>query len=398
MLNEKRLLEMKQERANITNSIRSIMNEYENKEMEAVKAEEHAKLEARFDALNESIMAEEKQLMRERQIGEIENSQKPAPGADKVKNLFLGALTGDIGKINEYKNAMTLSTDATAGYLTAPVDFRSEVIRGLDNLLFMRQISNVVGPIGQGQSLGFPYRKTEAADATWVTEVTDAAEEVTLDFGRREFKPYKSAKLIKVSRTLMNHAQTAEQTIQREIVYKMGTGAENAYMNGDGTAKPLGIFAANAAGISTGRDMSTDNTATTVTFDNLMNNKYNIKQQYSRNASWVGSRAFFKMISKIKDGEGQYVWAGGVQSGQPDMLLGHPCYMSEYAPSTFTTGLYVAVFGDFKQGYWICDADALNIQVLKELYAVSNQIGYLVDYFGDGAPVLEEAFSRVKMG
>jgi HK97 family phage major capsid protein len=292
---------------------------------------------------------------------------------------------------------MTLTTDATAGYLTAPVDFRAEVIRGLDNLLFMRQISNIVGPIGQGQSLGFPYRKTEAADATWVAEVTDAAEETTLDFGRRELKPNKMAKLIKISRALMSHSSIAENAIQREILYKMGTGAENAYMNGDGSAKPLGIFTANAAGISTGRDMSTDNTTTAVTFDNLMNNKYNIKQQYHPNASWVAHRSFFKMVAKIKDGEGQYVWSGSVIAGQPDTLLGSPCRMSEYAPSTFTTGLYVAVYGDFKQGYWICDADAINIQILKELYAVSNQIGYLVDYFGDGAPVLEEAFSRIKL-
>jgi hypothetical protein len=34
--------------------------------------------------------------------------------------------------------------------------------------------------------------------------------------------------------------------------------------------------------------------------------------------------------------------------------------------------------------------------VLRELYSLTNQIGYLVDYFGDGAPVLPEAFVRVK--
>jgi len=38
------------------------------------------------------------------------------------------------------------------------------------------------------------------------------------------------------------------------------------------------------------------------------------------------------------------------------------------------------------------------VQVLNELYAVTNQTGYLVEYFGDGAPVLPEAFSRIKLG
>jgi hypothetical protein len=38
------------------------------------------------------------------------------------------------------------------------------------------------------------------------------------------------------------------------------------------------------------------------------------------------------------------------------------------------------------------------VQMLKELFALTNQTGMLVHYFGDGAPVLEEAFSRVKLG
>ena len=79
------------------------------------------------------------------------------------------------------------------------------------------------------------------------------------------------------------------------------------------------------------------------------------------------------------------------------MLLGAPVYMSEYAPNTIAANNYVAVYGDFANGYWICDSDGLYIQVLNELYAVNNEIGYVVEYFGDGAPVVGEAFSRLKM-
>jgi HK97 family phage major capsid protein len=205
------------------------------------------------------------------------------------------------------------------------------------------------------------------------------------------------AKLIKVSRTLIQHAPMAESAVRDEMIYRISIGAENAYMNGNGSSQPLGIFKASDDGIPTTRDVSTDNTATTVTFDGLQNAKYSLKQQYHANASWVMHRDLAKMLAKIKDGEGQYVWQGSVQNGQPDRLLGAPVYMSEYAPNTYTSDLYAAVFGDFKQGYWICDADAVAVQVLKELYAATNQIGYLFDYFGDGAPVLAEAFARVKM-
>ena len=69
----------------------------------------------------------------------------------------------------------------------------------------------------------------------------------------------------------------------------------------------------------------------------------------------------------------------------------------EYAPNTYTAGKYAAVYGDFRTGYMICDGDGLYIQVLNELYATNNSIGYLVEYFGDGAPVVGEAFARLKI-
>ena len=128
-----------------------------------------------------------------------------------------------------------------------------------------------------------------------------------------------------------------------------------------------------------------------------MNAKYSVKQQYRRNAAWMMHRDMFKMLAKIKDTDGQYIWQPSVALNTPDTLLGHPAYESEFAPNTFAAEKYVAVYGDFKSGYWICDADGMNIQVLDQLYATTNQIGYLFDYFGDGAPVLGEAFARVKL-
>jgi len=396
-MDAKKIIEMKQERATLTASIRDLMNQFEAKEMPAETKEELSKMEASFDSMNDKIMAEEKQLNRERAAGEITDHLNDGKKSE-TRELFAKALSGEPRHIQEYQNAQSLGVDATAGYLTAPVEFVQTLIKGLDNLMFMRQISNVVGPIGAAQSLGFPYLNTDADDGTWVAEVTTAPEETSLDFGRREFKPNKMAKLIKVSRTLMQHAPMAESTIMDRMNMKIQSGAENAYMNGNGTAQPLGIFTASASGITTARDVSTDNTATAVTFDGLQNAKYSLKQQYLANASWVMHRDLCKMLAKIKDGEGQYVWQGSVTNGQPDRLLGAPVYMSEYAPNTYTSSLYAAVFGDFKRGYWICDANSVNLQVLKELYAATNQIGYLVDYFGDGAPVLAEAFARVKMG
>ena len=70
----------------------------------------------------------------------------------------------------------------------------------------MRRLATVVGPIGQAQSLGFPYVDADASMWHGQPEVGQAAEETTLTFGRREFKPNRLAKRVKISETLMRHA------------------------------------------------------------------------------------------------------------------------------------------------------------------------------------------------
>jgi HK97 family phage major capsid protein len=45
----------------------------------------------------------------------------------------------------------------------------------------------------------------------------------------------------------------------------------------------------------------------------------------------------------------------------------------------------------------IADALSMQIQRLNELYAETNQVGFIGRLGTDGAPVLEEAFVRVKL-
>ena len=85
-----------------------------------------------------------------------------------------------------------------------------------------------------------------------------------------------------------------------------------------------------------------------------------------------------------------------MRDGEPDTILNRPLNMSEYVPNTFTTGLYVGMFGDLSK-YWIADALDLQVQRLIELYAETNQDGFIGRMESDGMPVLAEAFARVKL-
>lgn len=393
-----KILEMKEKRANLTSNIRSIMDEFEGKEMGAEKKNELRALETDFDKINASIMAEERQIERERLNGEkfpIKNELK-GDKKEEIRAAFDQYLRN--GADSDYANYRALAQDnpTQAGYLVAPQKFVSELIGDLNNILFFRQIANVLPTLTGAQSLGYPKRTARMNTASWGTELTSPTADSAYAFGKREFKPYVATGEILVSKTLMRNAPNTEMLVRDELTYNFGTLLETAYMTGNGVGKPLGVFTANADGISTARDVSTGNTTTAMTFDGLIEAKYSIKEQYQANLNWIFHRDGVKQIQKIKDNNGQYIWQQAVANNRPDTLLGIPVRMSEYAPNTFTTGLYVGILGDFKQ-YWIADSLELQIQVLNELYARTNQVDIIARIETDGMPVVEEAFARVKL-
>jgi len=217
-----------------------------------------------------------------------------------------------------------------------------------------------------------------------------------LAFGKREFKTNPATAEILISKTLIRNAPGVEGIVTAEMAYAFAELLENAYMTGDGVQKPLGLFVASADGIPAARDVSTGNTATEIKFDGLLEAKYSIKDGYQKNCEWIFNRLAVKQLAKLKNAEGQYIWQSSVVLGTPDMLLGKPVNSSEYVPATFTSGLYVGMYGDLKN-YWICDSLSMEMQILMELYARTNQIDYIARLETDGAPVVSEAFARIKL-
>lgn len=293
--------------------------------------------------------------------------------------------------------ALQMDSDAAGGFTVAPQQFVADLIQAVDNQVFLRGLASVSQLIG-AHSIGRPSLDTDVDDSDWTSELLTGNEDSAMSFGKRELSAHPLAKRIKVSRKLLRHSPLGPEAIVRQrLAYKMGVTQEKSFMTGNGVQQPLGIFTASNDGISTGRDISTDNTGTAVTFDGLKNAKWSLKSAYQSRAQWVAHRDFGKMIDKIKDGEGRYIMNPSVVAGQADSLLGFPLNLSEYAPNTFTSGLYVAVLGDFSN-YWIVESLSLEIQQLNELYAATNQVGFISRAELDAMPVLEEAFARVKLG
>lgn len=295
------------------------------------------------------------------------------------------------------RRALQMDSDVAGGYTVAPQQFVADLIQSVDNMLFFRGLATVNQVMG-AHSIGRPSLDNDPADSDWTSELGTGSEDSTMSFGKRELSPHPLAKRIKMSRKLLRHSPVGPEALVRDrLAFKMAVTQEKAFLSGTGVQQPLGIFTASDSGISTGRDVATDNTSTAVTFDGLKNAKWTLKSQYWPRSQWIAHRDFGKQVDKIKDGEGRYIWQESVVVGQPDRLLGFPINFSEYAPNTFTSGLYVATLGDYSN-YWIAESLAFEVQRLNELYAATNQVGFITRAELDGMPILEEAFVRVKLG
>ena len=161
-----------------------------------------------------------------------------------------------------------------------------------------------------------------------------------------------------------------------------------AFIKGDGSGKPTGIFTSAEAEVTI--------SGSALTFDNVMDLYYSLRAPYRNKAVWILNDSTVKALRKLKDGNGNYIWQPSVREGEPDKILNRPYYTSVYAPE-LTSGNNVLAFGDFSY-YWIADRQGRSFKRLNELYAPNGQVGFLASQRLDGKLILTEAVKLLKMG
>jgi HK97 family phage major capsid protein len=274
-------VELRQERHKLITDARSLVERAES-EKRNLTSEENAQYEKMFADANElKSRAERIEVLEkeEKEALEVRGSTFKAEKSEKIDekeqekrafNKFLKSGTRSLS----YDEARSLQMDSneSGGFLVAPQEFIGSVLQKVDDNVFIRNVATVYQLSG-AHSLGYPTLETDPTDSDWTGEITEAAE-ASMDFGKRELSPKPLSKLVKVSRTLIaNAAQSVEALVSQRMAYKLAVPQEKGFLIGDGNNKPLGVFTASTKGISTGRDVSTGNTTTAVTFEGLISAK-----------------------------------------------------------------------------------------------------------------------------
>ncbi|SUW04308.1 phage major capsid protein [Brachyspira pilosicoli] len=311
---------------------------------------------------------------------------------DKVTRWFR---TGDDKEVREELQA---GVAEAGGNTIAPQYLVKDIIKGLDSSVEVRKRAYIIPAMNGYASIGIPTLENDLNDLEWTPEIGEVTEDKNMSFGKREMKPNQLTKLVKVSRKLIRDSNIdVQKLVQDRIAYKLAATLEKNYLYGNGTGKPLGIFAQtsdNSTSIPTDRDIAVGTATAPITYDGLVDAVSGLKSGYQQGAVWMFNKKAVAALRKLKDKQDRSIWQESMISGQPSLLLGIPVVQNDFIEDKLESTQYFGVLANLSH-YWIMDSLSMELQVLYELYSQTNQVGFQVGYYGDGAPVQKDAFVRL---
>ena len=353
-------------------------------------------MEAKIKALGDEINRMKDQELLENELKKATSlpiTQKPMNGmnnevktgraSDSYKKAMLNAIRTNFRQVS---NILQEGIDASGGYLV-PEEYDTRLIDGLTQENIIRKLGTVIKTSGE-HKINIAGTKPAAA---WI----DEGEALTFSdatFSQINLDAHKLYVAVKVTEELLyDNAFGLENYLIDQFSKALANAEEDAFLNGNGVGKPLGIFATNGGG----EVAVTTAGSSAITYDEIVNLVYSLKRPYRKNAKFILNDQTIAVLRKLKDGNGQYIWQPALQAGEPDRLLGFEVLTSAYVP-TIESGAPVIAFGDFSY-YNIGDRGIRSFAELKELFAGNGLIGFVAKERVDGKLVLPEAVKILKV-
>lgn len=349
-----------------------------------------------YDRMEKEITDLTSEIERSERLAEMEKKLKmptsqpitsrPGAGADNKPLTgrashqyamdFLAAMRTNFHQVS---NVLEEGNDANGGYLV-PEEWDSRLIDKLSEENIFRGLATTITTSGE-HKINVAATKPAAA---WIEEGE------ALTFGDATFDQvildaHKLHVAIKITEELLyDNAFGLENYVIDQFGKALGNAEEDAFLNGDGKGKPLGIFAETGGG-----EKAVEITAGKLTSDNILDLIYSLRRPYRKNASFILNDQTLAAIRKLKDVNQAYIWQPSYQAGEPDRLCGYAIHTSAYCP-TLEAGKSCIAFGDFSY-YNIGDRGTRSFQELRELFAGNGMVGYVAKERVDGKLILPEA-------
>jgi HK97 family phage major capsid protein len=267
--------------------------------------------------------------------------------------------------------------DPAAGGSTVPDEFVNQFERAMLSFSGVRQAADILRTTS-GAPLTWPTTDDTSNEGTIVGEGQDPGDQ-DIATGAVTWNAYKfSSKVIKINHELLeDSAFNLASVIGSMAGERIGRYQNRKFTVGTGAAEPNGIVTASAAG-------KTATSATAVSFDDIMDFVHSINPAYrGPGCGLMFHDNLLLAIRKLKDGNGTYLWQQGVSAGEPDRILGFPYYINQHMASTIESGAKTMLFGQLDK-YKIREVRGLRLMRMRELYAETDQEGFVAFFRADG--------------
>jgi HK97 family phage major capsid protein len=320
-------------------------------------------------AMDEQKRAFERMLTKSSRLG--------APGSPFVSTEHKTAFDQYIRKGREdglrmvEAKSMSASVDADGGYLVPEqteieIGRRLAAISPIRNLASVRTVTSSV------------YKKPFASSGPavgWVAEQAARPETNQGVLSELNFPTMELYAMPAATSVLLDDAAVdIDAWIAEEVELAFAEQEGAAFVNGNGTTQPSGFMTAAQVDESAWAwgSLGTVSTGTSGDFDAnepgdaLVELIYALKAGYRQNANFVMNRKVQAEVRKLKDGDGNYLWAPPATAGEAAMLMGFPVVEAEDMPDIVADGSAIA-FGDFRRGYVV--VDRAGVRVLRDPYS-----------------------------
>ena len=228
---------------------------------------------------------------------------------------------------------------------------------------------------------------TPQITVAYATEFEDLTSS-TGNFTSIELSGFLAGALTKIGKSLINNTDIdVVGFIVKRMAYDIARFLEHELLIGT---------VGKATGLSTATNVTTLDSSSIITADDLVTFQGTIKDVFQDKAIWIMSPKTRDALRLLKDDVGRYLLNDDITSPFGKVLLGKPVYVSDNMPD-IDGGAKVIYYGDMT-GLATKFTEEVHIEVLRELYAAQHAIGVVGWVEFDAKVQDQQKIAVLKMG
>lgn len=293
----------------------------------------------------------------------------------------------------EERTAITIGVTTNGGYLVPTFLDPSLILTNAGTDGGIRKFARVVTVTNGNTWYGVT---TAGVTASWDGELVEVSDDSPA-VGATNIPVFKGAAFVQASVEAFEDINGLASDVLMLLADAKDRLEATAFMTGNGTSAPLGLFTALAA-VTASRVVST--TAATIGVVDLLALKRAVPVRFRSNGEWVMNPIYGDAI-KTLGAAVSYTYSTDLTQANAGELLGRPVVESDDAPSTQTTTSLDAeiVFGDLSNYVIVDRPGSMSIQFIPVMFNTANnlpdgRVGWYM-HFREGGGLPNPAAMRI---